>query len=70
MAVDPSGKDSVQLIEALLQEFGISLEKGKGLQPFKVEGKGGDGKPLGIPLANMSTKQACEWLATRTGVSG
>jgi hypothetical protein len=62
LSVDPYGKDSVQLIEELLKEYGIELKKGKGLVPSKVNNGG-------FPLANMSTRQAIEWLATRTGVS-
>ena len=61
MSVDTYGKDSVQLIEELLKEYDIELKKGKGLKPSKVNNGG-------FPLANMSTKQACEWLANRTGV--
>ena len=62
MSVNPYGKDSVQLIEALLKEIGIALRKGKGLLASKINNGG-------FPLSNMSTKQAIEWLATRTGLA-
>jgi hypothetical protein len=64
------GMDNIEMIEALLKEHDIELIKGKGMQPFKIEGKGGTGKKFCIPIpVSMSTRQACEWLATRTGIS-
>lgn len=59
MGVDPTGKDSVQLIQALCEEIGLELTKGQGLLPSSI-------KNGGFPLANMSTREAIEWLANRT----
>jgi hypothetical protein len=59
MAVNPYGKDTIQLIEEILKEQGIQLEKGKGMKGAKINNGG-------FPLSNMSPKQAIEWLATRT----
>lgn len=61
MAVNPYGKDSVQLIKELLQEYGLEVEVGKNVKGSKVQNGG-------FPLSNMSTKQACEWLTNRTRV--
>lgn len=61
MAVNPKNKDSVELIEELLKSKGLTMEKGKGLKPSKINN-------AGFTAANYSTRQWLEYLTNRTGV--
>lgn len=60
MALNPYGLNSVELIRKALKEFNITLEE------ENVEGT--EIKNGGFPLSNMTTKQLCEFFATRTNV--
>ena len=59
MAVNLYNRRSDEVIEDLLKEKGIELRKGKNVKGAKYNNGG-------IPLSNMTTKQAIEWLTTRT----
>lgn len=40
MAVDPYEKDTVQLMEEILKEYGLEIVKGKNLKPAKINNGG------------------------------
>jgi hypothetical protein len=56
-----SRKDSIELARDLLQKYGLQLDEGKGLKPYKMNG------PTGIALCNHSGLQAIYYCAQLTG---
>ena len=60
MAVNPYNKPSHKLIEEMLKEFDIELRIADGVMPSS-------GNNWGMPLSNIPTRAACDYLATRTG---
>lgn len=56
------GKDSMELIEELLQKFGLELERGEGLKPASMNN-------AGFILANFSAAQSLIELAKITANS-
>ena len=40
MSIDPYNKDTVQLMEEILKDYGITLKKGQGLKPAKINNGG------------------------------
>jgi len=56
-----NGKDNIELIEHILSQYGLKLDKGEIGTPAKIN-KGG------FPLANHSAYEAIHYLTRMTGV--
>ena len=58
-SINPYGLDSVKLIQQICEYIGIQVKVAEGLLPSSINNGG-------FPLANMSAREAIEWLTNRT----